>query len=143
MPPVVFHWLPFIGSAASYGNDPLNFFFKCREKVTSHCSLKDRSTKGFCQYGDVFTFIMLGRKVTVALGAKGNNFVFGGRASQVSAEEAYSVSEFLPYFCAYADIYNSFAASDYASLRKGCRIRLPERDSHGAETIREIWTQHR
>lgn len=32
-PPVVFHWVPFIGSAISYGNDPLNFFLSCREKV--------------------------------------------------------------------------------------------------------------
>lgn len=32
-PPVVFHWLPFIGSAVSYGIDPYKFFFSCREKV--------------------------------------------------------------------------------------------------------------
>lgn len=32
-PPLVFHWVPIIGSAISYGNDPLNFFFACREKV--------------------------------------------------------------------------------------------------------------
>jgi len=34
-PPVVFHWLPIIGSAISYGNDPINFFFSCRERVFS------------------------------------------------------------------------------------------------------------
>lgn len=33
-PPVVFHWLPIIGSAIGYGTDPLGFFFKCREKVS-------------------------------------------------------------------------------------------------------------
>lgn len=32
-PPVVFHWLPIVGSAVGYGTDPLNFFAKCREKV--------------------------------------------------------------------------------------------------------------
>jgi hypothetical protein len=32
-PPEVFHWIPIVGSAIQYGNDPLNFFFKCREKV--------------------------------------------------------------------------------------------------------------
>ncbi|KAG1832343.1 cytochrome P450 [Suillus subalutaceus] len=53
LPPEVFHWIPFIGSSITYGNDPTQFFFKCREK-----------------YGDVFTFTLLGRKVTVALGAK-------------------------------------------------------------------------
>lgn len=32
-PPVVFHWVPFIGSTIAYGIDPYNFFFACREKV--------------------------------------------------------------------------------------------------------------
>ncbi|EPQ54358.1 cytochrome P450 [Gloeophyllum trabeum ATCC 11539] len=73
LPPVVFHWLPFVGSAPSYGNDPLKFFFECREK-----------------YGDVFTFILFGRKVTVALGPKGNNFVLGGKSVALSAEDAYT-----------------------------------------------------
>ncbi|KZP22784.1 cytochrome P450 [Athelia psychrophila] len=73
LPPVVFHWIPIVGSAISYGDDPLGFFFSCREK-----------------YGDVFTFILLGRKVTVALGAKGNNFVLGGTSKALSAEDAYT-----------------------------------------------------
>ncbi|KAF9448648.1 lanosterol 14-alpha-demethylase [Macrolepiota fuliginosa MF-IS2] len=72
-PPVVFHWFPFVGSAVGYGNDPLNFFFKCREK-----------------YGDVFTFILFGRRVTVTLGSKGNNFVLGGKSLVFNAEDAYT-----------------------------------------------------
>jgi len=32
-PPIVFHWLPFIGSTISYGIDPYKFFFDCRKKV--------------------------------------------------------------------------------------------------------------
>ena len=32
-PPVVFHWIPFIGSTINYGIDPYKFFFGCREKV--------------------------------------------------------------------------------------------------------------
>lgn len=32
-PPVVFHWLPFIGSTIPYGIDPFKFFFDCRKKV--------------------------------------------------------------------------------------------------------------
>jgi hypothetical protein len=32
-PPVVFHWVPIIGSTISYGIDPYKFFFACREKV--------------------------------------------------------------------------------------------------------------
>ena len=34
-PPLVFHWLPFIGSTVTYGIDPYRFFFSCREKVLS------------------------------------------------------------------------------------------------------------
>ncbi|KAI6155204.1 cytochrome P450 [Pisolithus tinctorius] len=73
LPPEVFHWIPIVGSSISYGHDPLGFFFKCREK-----------------YGDVFTFILFGRKVTVALGPKGNNFVLGGKSTFFSAEDAYT-----------------------------------------------------
>jgi hypothetical protein len=32
-PPIVFHWLPFIGSTIPYGIDPYKFFFDCRKKV--------------------------------------------------------------------------------------------------------------
>lgn len=34
-PPLVFHWLPIIGSTVTYGIDPYKFFFACREKVSS------------------------------------------------------------------------------------------------------------
>ncbi|KAG2365572.1 cytochrome P450 [Suillus spraguei] len=91
LPPEVFYWIPFIGSSISYGNDPLNFFFKCREKVSScdiHISCHDLPNP-FLQYGDVFTFNLLGRKVTVALGTKGNNFVLGGKSTAFSARDAY------------------------------------------------------
>jgi sterol 14-demethylase len=32
-PPIVFHWVPFIGSTITYGIDPYRFFFDCRRKV--------------------------------------------------------------------------------------------------------------
>ncbi|CED84182.1 Lanosterol demethylase [Phaffia rhodozyma] len=73
LPPVVFHYVPWLGSAVSYGMDPYKFYFDCREK-----------------HGDLFTFILIGRKVTVALGPKGNDMILGGKLSQVSAEEAYT-----------------------------------------------------
>jgi cytochrome P450 len=53
--------------------DPFDFFFSCREK-----------------YGDVFTFILLGRKVTVCLGTKGNEFILNGKLKDVNAEEVYT-----------------------------------------------------
>jgi sterol 14-demethylase len=40
----------------------------------------------------LFTFILMGRRITVALGPKGNNLSLGGKISQVSAEDAYTVS---------------------------------------------------
>ncbi|KAH7100752.1 cytochrome P450 [Auriculariales sp. MPI-PUGE-AT-0066] len=72
LPPEVFHFIPLFGSAASYGEDPIGFLAECQKK-----------------YGDCFTFVMLGRKMTVCTGAKGSNLILGGSLSQVSAEEAY------------------------------------------------------
>ncbi|KAF2765181.1 14-alpha-demethylase [Teratosphaeria nubilosa] len=72
-PPIVFHWVPVIGSTISYGMDPYSFFFACREK-----------------YGDVFTFILLGKKTTVCLDTKGNDFILNGKLKDVNAEEIYS-----------------------------------------------------
>ncbi|KAL8997156.1 MAG: hypothetical protein Q9169_003483 [Polycauliona sp. 2 TL-2023] len=72
-PPLVFHWVPFIGSTISYGIDPYIFFFNCRKK-----------------YGDVFTFILLGKKTTVFLGTKGNEFILNGKIKDANAEEIYS-----------------------------------------------------
>ncbi|KAJ9660134.1 Lanosterol 14-alpha-demethylase [Coniosporium apollinis] len=72
-PPIVFHWVPFIGSTVTYGIDPYKFFFDCRRK-----------------YGDVFTFILLGKKTTVCLGTKGNDFILNGKLKDVNAEEIYS-----------------------------------------------------
>ncbi|KAH7113322.1 cytochrome P450 [Dendryphion nanum] len=72
-PPVVFHWVPFVGSAVTYGIDPHKFLVSCREK-----------------HGDVFTFIMFGRKMTCCLGLKGNEFILNGRHADLNAEEIYN-----------------------------------------------------
>ena len=34
-PPIVFHWVPIIGSTITYGIDPYQFFGACRRKVHS------------------------------------------------------------------------------------------------------------
>ncbi|KAI4167878.1 MAG: hypothetical protein LQ343_006837 [Gyalolechia ehrenbergii] len=73
-PPVVFHWVPFIGSTVTYGIDPYKFFLDSQAK-----------------YGNVFTFILLGRRVTVYLGPKGNQFILNGKLRDLNAEEIYSV----------------------------------------------------
>lgn len=73
-PPMVFSVFPFIGSTVTYGIDPPKFLKECRAK-----------------YGDIFTFILLGKKTTVYLGPKGNDFILNGKAKDVNAEEIYSV----------------------------------------------------
>ena len=72
-PPIVFHWFPFLGSTIIYGIHPYEFFFKCRAK-----------------YGDTFTFILLGKKMTVCLGPKGSDFVLNSKLKDVCAEDVYS-----------------------------------------------------
>ena len=42
------------------------------------------------QYGDVFTFILLGKRTTVCLGVKGNDFILNGKHKDLNAEEIYS-----------------------------------------------------
>ncbi|KAI0541868.1 cytochrome P450 [Xylaria digitata] len=71
-PPLVFHWLPIIGNAIEYGIDPFDFYRRCRAK-----------------HGDIFTFVLLGKHMTVCLGPEGNEFVLNGRISDVNAEEIY------------------------------------------------------
>ncbi|WEW55696.1 Lanosterol 14-alpha-demethylase [Emydomyces testavorans] len=71
-PPLVFHWIPFIGNAVSYGTDPCGFYINCRKK-----------------HGDVFTFILFGKKMTVYLGIDGNDFILNGKLQDVNAEEIY------------------------------------------------------
>ncbi|KAG6011457.1 lanosterol 14-alpha-demethylase [Claviceps pusilla] len=73
-PPVVFHWFPFIGSTVTYGMDPPTFFKENRAK-----------------FGDVFTFVLLGKKTTVAVGPAGNEFILNGKLKDVNAEEIYTV----------------------------------------------------
>jgi sterol 14alpha-demethylase len=73
-PPVVFSWFPIIGSTVTYGIDPPQFFKSNRAK-----------------YGDIFTFILLGKKTTVYVGTKGNEFILNGKLKDVNAEEIYGV----------------------------------------------------
>lgn len=41
------------------------------------------------QYGDCFTFVMMGRKMTFCLGPEGNHFLFNVPIAHASAEAAY------------------------------------------------------
>ncbi|KAF5131370.1 Eburicol 14-alpha-demethylase [Metarhizium anisopliae] len=72
-PPLVFHWIPFIGNAVSYGLDPFAFYSQCQKK-----------------HGNIFTFVLFGRKMTVYLGLPGNDFILNGKLQDVNAEEIYA-----------------------------------------------------
>lgn len=90
-PPVVFHWVPVIGSTITYGMEPYKFFFACREKVRERSLVSpDATLTCVHQYGDVFTFILLGKKTTVYVGTKGNEFILNGKLKDVNAEEVYT-----------------------------------------------------
>ncbi|GMF01106.1 unnamed protein product [Ambrosiozyma monospora] len=71
--PMVHYWIPWVGSAVVYGMQPYEFFHQCQQK-----------------YGDCFSFLMLGKVMTVYLGPKGHEFVLNAKLSDVSAEEAYT-----------------------------------------------------
>ncbi|ABN68111.2 Cytochrome P450 51 (CYPLI) (P450-LIA1) (Sterol 14-alpha demethylase) (Lanosterol 14-alpha demethylase) (P450-14DM) [Scheffersomyces stipitis CBS 6054] len=70
--PLVFHWIPWFGSAIPFGMAPYKFFEDSRQK-----------------YGDVFAFMLLGRTMTVYLGPKGHEFVFNSKLNETNAEDAY------------------------------------------------------
>lgn len=71
--PLVFSWIPWVGSAIPYGTKPYVFFEECNNK-----------------YGDIFSFLLLGRIMTVYLGPKGHEFIFNAKLAEVSAEAAYT-----------------------------------------------------
>ncbi|KAI0241038.1 Lanosterol 14-alpha-demethylase, partial [Massospora cicadina] len=62
LPPVVPYFFPFIGSMFTYGLNP---------------------------YGDNFTFLMFGRRITHCLGPDGNHLVLNAKHTSVNAEDAY------------------------------------------------------
>lgn len=43
------------------------------------------------QFGNIFTFVLLGKKTTVYVGPEGNEFILNGKHKDVNAEEIYGV----------------------------------------------------
>lgn len=71
-PPTVFHLVPYVGNAVAYGTDPRAFYERCRAK-----------------HGDVFTFVLFGKRITMCLGIEGNEFVLNGKLRDLNAEDIY------------------------------------------------------
>ncbi|KAH7868683.1 cytochrome P450 [Lentinula edodes] len=71
-PPTVFHILPVIGSTFEFGKNPTGFLLNCQR-----------------MYGNVFSFVVLGQKLTAVLGPGGNKFVTGRESAIFNAEDIY------------------------------------------------------
>ncbi|KAF2280459.1 cytochrome P450 51A [Westerdykella ornata] len=71
-PPLVFNCVPFVGNAVAYGQNPHRFLEDCRRK-----------------HGDIFTFVLFGRKMTCYLGCSGNDFILNAKHSDCNAEDIY------------------------------------------------------
>lgn len=54
-----------------------------------HCAAQ--LTSPLPQYGDCFTFVLLGKKTTCYVGTQGNDFILNGKIRDVNAEEIYTV----------------------------------------------------
>ncbi|KAJ2229725.1 Lanosterol 14-alpha-demethylase [Coemansia sp. RSA 1722] len=72
-PPFVQYYVPFIGSMIEFGIHPIKFIRKYQKK-----------------YGNFFTFLMFGRRMTVCVDIEGNDFVFNVKHANVTAEDAYN-----------------------------------------------------
>jgi sterol 14-demethylase len=57
--------------------------------IYTHISRRTTHAYKSPQYGDIFTFILLGKKTTVYLGVEGNEFILNGKLKDVNAEEIY------------------------------------------------------
>ncbi|KAJ1558797.1 Lanosterol 14-alpha-demethylase [Cladochytrium tenue] len=73
LPPLVPSPVPFVGNAIEYGVDPVRFLQGLQDK-----------------YGDCFTFVMAGRKMTFCMGADGNFTFFNVKLKEATAEGAYA-----------------------------------------------------
>ena len=70
---MVDYTIPFIGNMITFGMAPLRFLKEARER-----------------YGDVFTFLMFGRRMTYVMGAEGNYMLYNVSEKEVKAEDAYA-----------------------------------------------------
>ncbi|RIA97085.1 lanosterol 14-alpha demethylase [Glomus cerebriforme] len=102
-PPIVPYWIPFIGSAITMGLDPIKFYRKYQQ-----------------EYGNYFTFILLGRRMVTCLGTEGNNFVFNAKLADASAEAAYK-SLTVPVFGkgVVYDVHNSVLMEQKKFVKSG------------------------
>lgn len=82
------------------------------------------------QHGDVFTFILLGKKTTVYVGPQGNEFILNGKQKDVNAEEIYNnltgpvFGKDVVYDCPNAKLMEQKRVSRYVGVRRAWE-RIP------------------
>ena len=69
---------------------------------------------------------------------KGSNLILGGKLSEVSAEEAYTVRAPRLPSLSVSRSHAMLKATHHSCLRPWCGIRLPQPRSHGAEKVRQV-----
>src|ERR1700761_9402572 len=75
--------------------------------------------------------------MTVAMGPKGNHFILGGKLSQLSAEDAYTVSLAQFYLAGHANQF-VMLAPNYSCVRQRGSLRRSESRPHGTKKIRQV-----
>ncbi|NEO42096.1 MAG: cytochrome P450 [Moorea sp. SIOASIH] len=78
-PPRLSHGLPYLGHALEFARDPVGLLHKGRQ-----------------QFGDIFSFYLIGKQVTVLTGPNANQAFFKAPDHQLSAREAYKFT--IPIF---------------------------------------------
>ncbi|MEQ8755691.1 MAG: cytochrome P450 [Coleofasciculus sp. G1-WW12-02] len=78
-PPRLSHGLPYLGHALEFARDPVGLLHKGRQ-----------------QFGDIFSFSLMGKQVTVLTGPNANQAFFKAPDNQLSAREAYKFT--IPIF---------------------------------------------
>jgi sterol 14-demethylase len=72
-PPYIASSIPFLGHAIEFGRSPIEFLIKAHK-----------------QYGDVFSFTMVGKTFTYAIGSSPCSVFFNSKNEDLNAEEVYS-----------------------------------------------------
>jgi sterol 14-demethylase len=112
-PPVVFHWLPIIGSTVTYGMDPYRFFMENRAKVLAPLSVIGTNADR-CLVWRLFHVHSTWEKDYSISGKKGQRFY-----PQWQAEGCQRGGNLYCF--------------DNPSLRTGCGVRLPELEVDGTK----------
>lgn len=72
LPPTIFHLIPFIGSAVSFGKQPVTFLLDA-----------------YKTYGQVFTFTMFGEQCTYLVGSEAASLFLNSKNDELNAEDVY------------------------------------------------------